>query len=112
MLSSFARQISRFRRDQRGNVLMLFAITIVPVLAGVGAAVDYSRGDKIPPRLQLAIDSASVGSVAKDSPAFIAAGSMTSDGPIQAGMVDAKKIFDGNMAGPTGTTLIKKKQQH
>jgi Flp pilus assembly protein TadG len=106
MLSSFARQIVRFRRDQRGNVLMLFAITIVPVLAGVGAAVDYSRVDKIRTRLQLAIDSASVGSVAKDSPAFIAAGSMTSDGPIQVGIVDAKKIFDGNMAGQTGYTLI------
>jgi Flp pilus assembly protein TadG len=106
MLSSFARQIARFRRDQRGNVLMLFAITIVPVLAGVGAAVDYSRVDKIRTRLQLAIDSASVGSVAKDSPAFIAAGSMTSDGPIQAGMDDAKRIFDGNMVGQTGYTLI------
>jgi Flp pilus assembly protein TadG len=31
MLSAFVRQISRFRRDQRGNILTIFALTIVPV---------------------------------------------------------------------------------
>jgi Flp pilus assembly protein TadG len=105
MLSSFARHISRFRRDQRGNILTVFALTIVPVLAGVGAAVDYSRVDQIRTRLQLAIDIASVGSVTRNSPAFIAAGSMTADGPIPAGVTDATNLFKGNTAGQTGYTL-------
>jgi Flp pilus assembly protein TadG len=105
MLSSFARHVSRFRRDQRGNILTIFALTVVPVLAGVGAAVDYGRADQMRTRLQLAIDTASVGSVAKNSPAFVAAGSMTSDGPIPAGVSDATNIFNGNMAGQTGYTL-------
>ena len=33
MLSSFAGQLSRFRRDQRGNIITIFALTIVPILA-------------------------------------------------------------------------------
>lgn len=105
MLSLFARQIGRFRRNRRGNVLTIFALTLAPVLAAVGAAVDYSRADQIRTRLQLAIDNASVGSVAKTSPAFAAAGSMTSDGPIPVGVTDAKNIFNGNMSGQTGYTL-------
>jgi hypothetical protein len=55
--------------------------------------------------LQSAIDAASVGSVARKSPAFTAAGSMTGDGAIPAGVTDAKNIFDGNMSGVTGYTL-------
>jgi Flp pilus assembly protein TadG len=105
MLSSFASQLSRFRRDQRGNIITIFALTIVPILASVGAAVDYSRADQIRTRLQLAIDTAGVGSVAKNSPAFVAAGSMPVDGPIPAGVTDATNLFNGNMVGQTGYTL-------
>jgi Flp pilus assembly protein TadG len=104
MLSSFAGHIGRFRHDRRGNVITIFALSLVPLLAAVGCAIDYSRTDQIRSRLQAAIDSASVGSVAKNSPAFVAAGAMTSDGPIPAGVVDAKNIFNGNMTGQTGYT--------
>jgi Flp pilus assembly protein TadG len=105
MLSLFARQIERFRRDKRGNIVTLFALTLVPVLAVAGGAVDYSRADNVRTRLQLAADTASVSSVAKNSPAFIAAGSMSSDGPIPVGVTDATNIFNGNMVGQTGYTL-------
>src|SRR5438105_10114802 len=105
MLSLLARQMGRFRRDKRGNIVTLFALTLVPGLAVAGGAVDYRRADKIRTRLQLAADTASVGSVAKNSPAFAAAGSMTSDGPIPVGVTDATNIFNGNMVGQTGYTL-------
>jgi hypothetical protein len=105
MRSFFTRQIARFRREKRGNVVTLFALSMVPVLAITGGAVDYGRADNIRTRLQLAADTASVGSVAKNSPAFAAAGSMTSDGPIPVGVTDATNIFNGNMAGQTGYTL-------
>ena len=32
-----------FARDRRANIAVLFALSLVPVLAAVGAAVDYSR---------------------------------------------------------------------
>jgi Flp pilus assembly protein TadG len=105
MLSSLARQISRFRRDQRGNILMLFAITIVPVLAGAGAAVDYSRAINVRSRLQAASDAASVASVAQASPAYMAAGTMSSDGTIDVGVRDATNIFTGNTSNLSGYTL-------
>ena len=100
-----AQLLGRFRRDQRGNIAVVFALTLVPVLSCIGCAIDYSRATQLRSKLQAAIDAASVGSVSKKSPAFIAAGSMTSDGPIPAGVSDAKKLFKGNMSGTTGYTL-------
>src|SRR4051794_26508644 len=103
--SAFIGQLRRFCRDQRGNIAMTFALAAVPILSGVGCAVDYSLATQLRSRLQAACDAASVGSVAKASPAFIAAGSMTSDGPIPTGVTDATQLFNGNMAGQTGYTL-------
>jgi Flp pilus assembly protein TadG len=97
--------MSRFRGDQRGNIAVLFTLALVPILSAVGCGVDYSRATQLRSKLQAAIDAASVGSIAKQSPAFIAAGSMTVDGPIPVGVTDATNIFNGNMAGVTGYTL-------
>jgi Flp pilus assembly protein TadG len=105
MLSAVARHIDRFRRAHRGNVGIIFALTLVPAVSSIGYAIDYSRAAQIRSKLQSAIDAASVGSVAKSSPAFIAAGSMSSDGAIPAGATDAVGIFNGNMAGQAGYTL-------
>jgi Flp pilus assembly protein TadG len=99
------RLIGRFRRDQRGNIAVIFAITCVPLISAIGCAVDYTRIMQIQSKLQSAADAAAVGSVAKNSPGFIAAGSMTGDGSIAAGATDAGNIFDGNMTGVTGYTL-------
>jgi Flp pilus assembly protein TadG len=95
----------RFRRDQRGNIAVIFALACVPLISAIGCAVDYARATQIQSKLQAAADAASVGSIAKQSPAFIAAGSMTSDGSIPAGVTDATNIFQGNMSGVTGFTL-------
>ena len=97
--------VGRFRSDQRGNIAVIFVIALLPVLSAIGCAIDYSRAAQIRSKLQAAADAASVGSIAKTSPAFIAAGSMTVDGPIPAGATDASNIFVGNMTGVTGYTL-------
>jgi Flp pilus assembly protein TadG len=96
---------SRFGIDRRGNVAMIFALAILPVMTVVGCAVDYARANQLKSKLQAAADSASVGSIAKTSAAFVAAGTMTTDGTISAGVTDATKIFNGNMSGVTGYTL-------
>jgi hypothetical protein len=80
-------------------------LSLVPVLSCIGCAIDYSRATQLRSKLQAAIDAASVGSVSKTSPAFIAAGTMTSDGTIPAGVTDATAIFNGNMSGVAGYTL-------
>jgi len=99
------RSIRRFRSDQRGNIAVIFAIACVPLISAVGCAIDYSRATQIQSKLQAAADAASVGSIGKTSPGFIAAGNMTSDGTIQAGIDDATNIFKGNMSGVSGYTL-------
>jgi hypothetical protein len=99
------RLIGRFGRDKRGNIAVIFAIACVPLISAIGFAVDYSRATKIRSKLQAASDAASVGSVARLSPASIAAAKMSSDGPIQDGVDDATKIFNGNVSGMTGFTL-------
>jgi Flp pilus assembly protein TadG len=100
-----ALHILRFRHAQSGNVAAIFAITLVPLLSAMGCAIDYTRAVQIRSQLQNAIDAASVGSVAKASPGFVAAGAMTADGPIDAGVTDATNLFNGSMSGKAGFTL-------
>lgn len=97
--------VRRFVRDRRGNIAVIFAICCVPLITVVGCAVDYARATQLQSKLQAAADAASVGSLAKASPAFAAAGSMTSDGPIPVGVSDARNIFGANAANLTGYTL-------
>ena len=73
----FSALLNRFRRDTSGNIAVIFAIASLPIMSAVGCAVDYSRATQLRSKLQAAIDAASVGSVARSSPGFIAAGSMT-----------------------------------
>ncbi len=104
-MSTLIRTISRFRRDRSGNIAMIFGLALLPLLIAVGCAVDYSRANQIRSKLISAADAASVGSISKASPGFIAAGAMTSDGEISAGEADARKIFNGNIANQNGFTL-------
>jgi Flp pilus assembly protein TadG len=104
-MQAFFREIRRFRHDQSGNIAVLFMIALLPILSGIGCTIDYSRATQIKAKLQAAVDAASVGSIAKTSAAFIAAGSMTTDGAIPVGVTDAANIFNGNMSGVHGYTL-------
>ncbi|EJN07100.1 Flp pilus assembly protein TadG [Bradyrhizobium sp. YR681] len=105
MRAAFHTITRRFARDRRGNIAVIFAFSCVPLITVVGCAVDYARATQIRSKLQAAADAASVGSVAKASPAFAAAGSMTSDGTIAVGVTDAKNIFNANVANLTGYML-------
>lgn len=57
LVSSIARAAARFARARDGNVAITFAIAVVPLIAFVGAAVDYSRGNSVRSSLQGALDS-------------------------------------------------------
>ena len=48
--------IDRFRRDQRGNIAVIFVIACVPLISAVGCAVDYTRATQMQSKLQAAID--------------------------------------------------------
>jgi hypothetical protein len=50
----------RFVHADQGNIAMIFAITLVPLLAIVGAAVDYTRASAARSAMQAALDTASL----------------------------------------------------
>ena len=52
------RRAGALRAANGGNVAIVFALSLVPLVGAIGAAVDYSRIGDIRSRLQLALDSA------------------------------------------------------
>ena len=52
--------LKRFADDRRGAVIVLFAIALVPLLAVVGVAIDYSRSTRTLADLQSAVDGAAL----------------------------------------------------
>ena len=42
-------------RDRRGNVTMTFALALIPLIGGLGAAVDYSRANSARTAMQAAL---------------------------------------------------------
>ena len=94
--------LSRFRRDRRGNVAAIFAITAIPLISAIGCAVDYSLATRMKAKLQTAADAAGIAALSQKSPGFLAASVMTGNGSIAAGVTDANNVFDANMNGITG----------
>jgi Flp pilus assembly protein TadG len=50
----------RFWRDRRGNVAVMFALAVVPVIGAMGAALDYSVANSYRSDMQKALDSAAL----------------------------------------------------
>ena len=96
--------IERFRRDQRGNIAILFAIVCVPVLAFVGAGVDYSMANKIRTKMQQALDEAVLAGVSAGKAALDAGASQAS--AIAAAQAAAASYFSGNTVGVSATPTI------
>src|ERR1700761_1837690 len=96
----------RFFGNKSGNVAMMFAIVCVPVISAVGCAVDYSMATRMRAKLQSAADAASVASISQQSPGYLAAATMSSNGSVTAGVNDANKIFDGNMGDVSDYTNL------
>jgi Flp pilus assembly protein TadG len=50
-------RLRTFRAAEGGNIVITFALALVPVIGFVGAAVDYSRGNSAKAAMQAAVDS-------------------------------------------------------
>jgi Flp pilus assembly protein TadG len=94
--------ISRFAADTRANMAIIFALAILPILAAIGCATDYSRANQMKAKLQSAADAASVTPVSKNSAGYKAAILMSSDGSVAAGVTEANAIFNGNASSFSG----------
>ena len=98
--------LSRFRRDKRGNVAIIFAIAAIPLISAIGCAVDYSMATRMKAKLQSAADAASIAALSQKSPGFLAASVMTGNGTVADGVTDATNVFNANMDGITGYTIL------
>jgi Flp pilus assembly protein TadG len=100
--------LSRFRRDKRGNVAIIFTVAAIPLISAIGCAVDYSLATRMKAKLQAAADAASIAALSQKSPGFLAASVMTGNGSVTAGAADGTNVFNANMDGITGyQNLIK-----
>ncbi len=45
-----------FRKDSEGNVALMFAIAVIPLLGFVGAAIDFSNANSVKAAMQTALD--------------------------------------------------------
>ncbi|MDI3467975.1 MAG: hypothetical protein OJF62_000038 [Pseudolabrys sp.] len=57
LIKSAFSQFSRFACDRGGNVAMTFALATIPVIGGVGAAIDFSHANSVKTAMQTALDS-------------------------------------------------------
>jgi Flp pilus assembly protein TadG len=58
LFGAIRQQAARFVSDKQGSVLPVFTLALVPILAMVGSAVDYSRAGSLRQGLQAALDAA------------------------------------------------------
>jgi Flp pilus assembly protein TadG len=64
--------VGQFRRDERGNIAVTFALALLPMLGFVGAAVDYSRASSAKTSLQSALDTSAL-MISKEAPGMTTA---------------------------------------
>ncbi|MCW2317492.1 Flp pilus assembly protein TadG [Rhodoblastus acidophilus] len=87
MLKSFAALLRRFRRNDSGNVFILTALAILPLVGLVGLAMDYSSGLTARSQLDGALDAAVISAIA------------TTTAEIQNGVTANTAIADGQAQG-------------
>jgi Flp pilus assembly protein TadG len=90
--SPLAPLFRRFKRDDRGNVAVIFALATLPIIGFVGSAVDYSSANAAKVQLQAALDSTAL-MLASYAPSH-------TDAEIQS---QASKYFTAIFNAPTAT---------
>ncbi|MBR0968126.1 pilus assembly protein TadG [Bradyrhizobium diazoefficiens] len=90
------RQFARFAGADQGNIAVIFAIALVPLLSFVGAAVDYSRAVQARTSMQAALDSTAL-MLSKD----LSSGTITTSQISTQAQAYFNALFTANNAVPT-----------
>ncbi len=90
--------ISSFRVNRRGNVAVITALALLPMVAAMGCAIDYSMASMIKTKLQAAADAASLATVSINSSVLITAKAMSGSGTVSGGSTFATNYFNANLA--------------
>src|SRR5262245_26579289 len=68
----FCERMCAFQADEAGNVAIIFALALIPMITGLGMAIDYSRASAARTSLQHALDSAVLAGARDGSSAWAA----------------------------------------
>ncbi|NVN86676.1 MAG: TadE/TadG family protein [Rhodopseudomonas sp.] len=78
ILARLRKSADGFGRANDGNIAVIFAIALLPILTFIGAAIDYSRANSARTSMQAALDSAALMVSKDDSAGNLSAASLTS----------------------------------
>jgi Flp pilus assembly protein TadG len=92
----FVRAMRQFRRDDGGNISIIFALTLIPVLALIGMGIDYSLASMRKAQLATIADSAALAAV---TPSLLAQSDAAS-------VNVATSLFNGQAANVKGIGSI------
>ena len=96
-VARFRSLVANFRLNKRGNVAVISAFAVLPMIAAVGCAIDYSTASMIKTKLQAAADAASLATVSVNSAVVTTAKSMSSSGTVSGGSTFASNYFNANL---------------
>jgi len=105
--------LARFRRDEGGNIFVLFGASAVPLLLIMGGAVDIARYERYKTALSNAVDAASL-ALAREGPDMDAAAAKTfitnyvssfytGDSQFSVQSFDVQKLTDGFQVSASGS---------
>jgi len=94
VLSELKSDMRQFGKDRSGNVILIFALALIPMLGAIGAAIDYSNAAQIRQKMQNAVDAGVLAAVGARP-----GGQAT---PTTAQVIDSVKAYiTANLAGST-----------
>jgi len=82
-----------FRTNRFGNVAVITALAVLPMVAAMGCAVDYSMATMVKTKLQAAADAASLATVSINSSVVTTAKNMSGNGTVTGGSTFATNYF-------------------
>jgi Flp pilus assembly protein TadG len=90
--------VCNFRLNKRGNVAVITALAMLPMVAAIGCVIDYTTAAMIKTKLQSAADAASLATVSINSTVVTAAKGMSGNGAVTGGSTYATNFFNANLA--------------
>jgi Flp pilus assembly protein TadG len=99
--------IARFRRDRRGNIAIMMALSAIPLVGIVGCVVDYTMATAAKTKLQASADAATLAAVSMNSTIVANAQGMgnSTNGAVPNGTTYLQNIFNANAATSPAPTI-------
>jgi hypothetical protein len=110
-----AQLVKRFSRQSEGSTLMTFALALIPIMTGLGAALDFSRANDARASLQQALDAAVLAGAHDDTASWADVAQSVFNGTFQAKSssvgsptftLNSDGTFSGSSSGSVPTSVL------